>query len=83
MKEDITCYVCTLIINRKTPIIYGLNKFFIPEKMSLSDYYLKICFLLNTYMKEFLVLFVVNPLLLSDDMTYGVSHHHAQSLTCH
>ena len=27
VREDITCYMCTLIIDRKTPIIYGLNKF--------------------------------------------------------
>jgi len=30
--EDITCYMCKLIIDCKTPIIYDLNKFFIPKK---------------------------------------------------
>ena len=28
VRKDITCYMCTLIIVRKTLIIYGLNKFF-------------------------------------------------------
>ena len=28
VRECITCYMCTLIIDRKTLIIYGLNKFF-------------------------------------------------------
>jgi len=32
VREDITCYMCTLIIDHKRPIIYGLNKFFIHGK---------------------------------------------------
>jgi len=32
VKKDITFYMFTLIIDRKIPIIYDLNKFFIPEK---------------------------------------------------
>jgi len=32
VREDKTCYMCTLIINPKIPIIYDLNKFFILEK---------------------------------------------------
>ena len=28
VREDTTCYMCTLIIDSKTPIIYGLYKFF-------------------------------------------------------
>ena len=32
VREDITCYMCTLIIDRKILIIYDLNKFFILEK---------------------------------------------------
>jgi len=28
VRKDITCYICTLDINHKTLIIYGLNKFF-------------------------------------------------------
>ena len=32
VREDIICYMCTLIIECKTPIIYDLNRFFIPKK---------------------------------------------------
>jgi len=28
VREGITCCMCTVIIDRKTPIIYGSNKFF-------------------------------------------------------
>ena len=40
VREDITCYMCILIIDRKTPIIYDLNKFFIPY-IKFLNYYLK------------------------------------------
>lgn len=33
VKEDITCCMRTFIIDCKTPIIYGLNFFFIPKKI--------------------------------------------------
>ena len=33
VRKGITCYMCTLIIDRKIPIIHDLNKFFIPEKI--------------------------------------------------
>jgi len=32
VSEDIICYMCTLIIDCKTSIIYGLNKFFRLDK---------------------------------------------------
>ena len=32
VREDITCYMSTLIIDDKTSIIYGLDMFFISEK---------------------------------------------------
>jgi len=29
VRKDISCYICTLIIDGKTPVIYDLNKLFI------------------------------------------------------
>ena len=51
VREDIKCYICTLIIDRKTPIIYDLNKFSYLKNRSFSYCYLKIHFFIK-YLPE-------------------------------
>jgi len=61
VREDITPYMYTLIIDRKTLIIYGLNNFFILEKI---DYFhittWKFIFLIKYLKKKILFHFITS-----------------------
>ena len=80
VKKCIIWYMCTLIIDRKISFIYGLNKFFIPEKyvifISLPKNSLFVKYL---YEKNlcFNLLHIVSLILLSDDVTDKVLRHYA------
>ena len=92
MKEDITCYVCTLIINRKTPIIYGLNKFFIREKIYHFQISTKYSFFSIKYPKKisisfyYLLLVVFCWKMMWQTKRYILTPYHGYliiSLSCH